>query len=126
MTELVFDPAKEPYVNLITYRKNGVEVKTPVWIAEYNDNYYVFSESKAGKVKRIRNNGQVKIAACDVRGKIKSGWIEGQASITTDADEIKAMYRAFDKKYTWQTRSLNFIARLSGRINRRAILKIAI
>ncbi|MFT7687024.1 MAG: PPOX class probable F420-dependent enzyme [Candidatus Azotimanducaceae bacterium] len=126
MTELIFDPAKEPYVNLITYRKNGAEVRTPVWIAEYNSHYYVFSESKAGKVKRIRNNGEIKIAACDVRGKVKSEWIQGQASITTDENEIKSMYRAFDKKYTWQTRSLNFIARLSGRIKKRAILKITI
>ncbi len=126
MNDFIFDPAKESYINLITYRKTGVEVKTPVWIAQYMDNYYVFSESKAGKVKRIRNNGQVKMAACDVKGKVKSEWIEGHASIITDEDEIKGMYRVFDKKYTWQTRSLNFIAKISGRFNRRAILKIVI
>jgi PPOX class probable F420-dependent enzyme len=126
MDNLIFDPAEEPYVNLISYRKSGVDVKTPVWIAKYMDSYYVFSESKAGKVKRIRNNGQVKLAACDVKGKVKSEWIEGQASIITDEDEIRGMYRAFDKKYTWQTRSLNFIAKLTGRFDRRSILKIVI
>ena len=46
-----FNPAIETYVNLATYRKDGREVRTPVWLAGDNGEYYVFSESKAGKVK---------------------------------------------------------------------------
>ena len=44
-----FNPAVETYVNLATYRKDGREVRTPVWLAGDNGEYYVFSESKAGK-----------------------------------------------------------------------------
>lgn len=124
MSEFPFDPATTSYVSLVTFRKAGVEVKTPVWIAKNNGAYYVFSEAKAGKVKRIRNNNEVKIAKCDVKGVVSSEWISGTAQIISDDKEITEMYKAFDQKYGWQTRSLNFIAKLTGRFKRRAIIKI--
>ena len=119
-----FDPAREPYVNLATYRKSGAEVRTPVWIAEHGDTCYVFSESKAGKIKRIRANPRVRLAACDFRGTLKGDWIEGTARIVSSQQEIDNMYPAFTAKYGWQMRLGNFLARLSGRYHRRAIIAI--
>jgi uncharacterized protein len=58
-----FDPAKAKYVSLATYRRNGVEVRTPVWIARAADRYYIFSAGDAGKVKRIRATPRVRMAA---------------------------------------------------------------
>ena len=121
-----FDPVGEPYVSLATYRKNGVEVRTPVWIAEHDGTFYVFSESKAGKVKRIRARKRVRLAACDIRGNLKSDWIEGTARIVKSDDEIEAMYPAFTKKYGWQMRLGNLLARISGRYGRRAIIAITL
>lgn len=120
--QTVFNPTLEQYINLATYRKDGREVRTPVWVAASMGRYYVFSEAKAGKVKRINNNGKMSIAACDMRGNIKSGWMPGSARIVKDDIEIVAMYRAFEKKYGWKMRLLNFFARLSGRFDRRAII----
>ena len=119
---LPFDLPSEQYINLATFRKDGHEVRTPVWVASANDAHYVFSEARAGKVKRIRNNGRINVAACDARGGVKSIWISGKAKIVTDEAEIETMYRAFDQKYGWQIRLLNFIARLSGRYKKRAII----
>jgi PPOX class probable F420-dependent enzyme len=122
MNELKFDPAKEIYINLATYRKTGVSVNTPVWVAAHEGNYYVFSEAKAGKVKRLRNNTKIKIAPCDVRGKIHGEWIEGNARIVVDQLEINAMYPAFTEKYGLQMRLANFLSRLTGRFDKRAII----
>jgi uncharacterized protein len=58
------------YLSLATFRKNGAPVYTPVWFAEDGDKLYFMTNSKLGKVKRIRNNPQVKIAPCTMRGKI--------------------------------------------------------
>ena len=58
------------YISLATFRKSGVAVYTPVWFAEYDDKLYFMTNSKLGKCKRIRNNPQVKIAPCTMRGKI--------------------------------------------------------
>lgn len=121
-----FDPAREPYVNLATYRRSGAEVRTPVWIAEHQGTCYVFSEGRAGKVKRIRNNPAVRLAACDVRGKLKSDWIDGTARIVRDQSEIDVMYPAFTAKYGWQMRLGNLLSRLTGRFHRRAIIAITL
>ena len=122
MNELKFDPAKETYINLATYRKTGVSVNTPVWVVAHKGNYYVFSEAKAGKVKRLRNNTRIKIAPCDVRGKVHGEWIEGNARIVEDQLEINAMYPAFTEKYGLQMRLANFLSRLTGRFDKRAII----
>ncbi len=58
------------YISLATYRKSGVAVYTPIWFAEENNKLYFMTNSKLGKVKRIRNNPQVKMAPCTIRGKI--------------------------------------------------------
>ena len=58
------------YISLGTFRKTGVAVYTPIWFAEHDDKLYFMTDSKLGKCKRIRNNPQVKIAPCTIRGKI--------------------------------------------------------
>ena len=66
--------ADEKYVLITTYRKNGDAVSSPVWIAPLPDGTAGFTtEDDSGKVKRIRNNSQVTLQACGVRGSVKEG-----------------------------------------------------
>lgn len=60
----------QKYISLATFRRNGTAVRTPVWFGEEGDKLYVMTRSDLGKCKRIRNNPQVRIAPCTVRGKI--------------------------------------------------------
>lgn len=120
-----FDPSAEKYVSLATFRKDGREVRTPVWLVGEGSTFYVFSESKAGKVKRIRNNDKVSIAPCDLRGILKSeNWESGSAEIMVDPATLDDIYKLFDTKYGWQMRLLNFIAKLNGRYHKRAVLAL--
>jgi PPOX class probable F420-dependent enzyme len=59
------------YVALTTFRKTGVAVPTPVWFGEDDGKLYVMARGDSGKIKRIRNNSQVRVAPCSIRGKIK-------------------------------------------------------
>jgi PPOX class probable F420-dependent enzyme len=59
----------QKYISLGTFRKNGEKVATPVWFGEEGDRLYVMTRSDTGKVKRIRNNPQVTVAPCTIRGK---------------------------------------------------------
>jgi PPOX class probable F420-dependent enzyme len=61
----------QKYICLTTFRKNGAGVSTPVWFGEDNGKLYVMTRSDSGKYKRLRNNPQVQIAPCTMRGKIK-------------------------------------------------------
>ncbi len=121
-----FDPAIESYVNLATFRRNGKEVRTPVWIAGTDRLYYVFSAASAGKVKRIRANGRVKLAACNARGKISSEWLEGRGRIVSEPEVIQGAHEMLRRKYRWGMRIGDFFAKLSGRDQERAFLEIEI
>jgi PPOX class probable F420-dependent enzyme len=119
-----FDPANERYVNLATYRRSGAEVKTPVWIAAVADRYYVFSAGDAGKVKRLRATPRIRLAACDLRGNLKSNWAEGEARIVTERAVIAAALQALRSKYGMQMLFTDFFAKLSGRFRKRAYIEI--
>ena len=100
------------YMSLQTFRKSGVGVPTPVWFAKDGDTLYVVTQETSGKVKRIRNNGQVEIAPCDVRGGLLGvDYVPAQARIITDAAEIKQADKALSKKYSWQLAIFRFLAR---------------
>lgn len=121
-----FDLATEKYVSLATYRRNGVEVKTPVWIAEVAGRYYVFSAGDAGKVKRINATPRVRLAASDVRGNVRSAWIEARARIVSEPALIVDVLKALRRKYGLVMRLTNVIASMTGRISRRAYIEIEV
>jgi PPOX class probable F420-dependent enzyme len=58
----------QKYISLATFRMNGAKVATPVWFGDDGDKLYVMTRSISGKFKRIRNNGQVRVAPCTIRG----------------------------------------------------------
>lgn len=111
------------YVSLATFRKSGAKVATPVWCAPADGWLYVFSESKAGKVKRLRNSDQAALAVCDVRGRLLGPWHEATAEIIEDAAEIEGALVALREKYGWQMRLADLGARVRGRFNARAYIR---
>ena len=64
----------DKFVLLTTFRKNGDAVPTPVWLAALPGGGAGFTtEEASGKVKRIRNNSQVTLQPCSMRGSVKQG-----------------------------------------------------
>ena len=61
---------EQKYISLKTFRKNGAGVPTPVWFGEQDGKIYVMTRSDLGKAKRIRNNPQVRVAPCTIRGTV--------------------------------------------------------
>lgn len=88
----------EQYVLLTTFRKDGRAVPTPVWVARDGDELVVYSAPDAGKVKRIRRDGTVRVAPCTVRGRPKGPDVAGQARLLDD-DGIRRVQAAMAKKY---------------------------
>ncbi len=113
-----------PYVSLATWRKNGKEVRTAVWVARAGSRLYVFTEGTAGKVKRLRNSPRSAVAPCDVRGKLKGDFVAAQTVVVEDPTVVARAYEAFRAKYGWQVRLTDFMSKLSGRYDKRAMLEI--
>ena len=93
----------EKYLSLSTRKRDGSFVDTPVWCAWERDttDYYVFSlksGKKAGKVKRIRNFPDVKVAACTVSGQLKGAWINARAELIDDPEKVRFAYSLLRQK----------------------------
>lgn len=86
------------YLLVTTFRKDGTPVPTPVWVGRDGDELLVWTQTTAGKVKRIRNNPTVELTACDLRGKPRGETVKGTASIL-DADGTERARRILRKKY---------------------------
>ena len=70
------------FLVLTTYRKDGRAVPTTVWFAYDQGNIYITTGSKAGKIKRVRNNGRAEMTPSD-----RTGNLLGQPGITGHAHE---------------------------------------
>ncbi len=103
----------EKYISLETYRKNNQPVRTPVWFVIKNDLIYVVTRDQTGKVKRLRNNLQVKIATCTIRGKVTGRWMSGTAKILT-TEETKEAVKWRDEKYGFVTKFAKFLSKSKG------------
>jgi PPOX class probable F420-dependent enzyme len=90
------------YISLATFRKSGVAVYTPIWFAEDDNKLYFMTNSKLGKCKRIRNNPQVKIAPCTIRGKITGPEFSATVRFLRPEEFARAR-QAINRKY-WLAR----------------------
>ena len=118
------DLDREAYISLATFRRDGRAVQTPVWFARRGERLYVFTENDAGKVKRLRNGPRARVAACNVRGKLRGDCIEGRGRVVDDPGTERDAYAALQAKYGWQMKMVDFWSRLAGRIDHRAIVEI--
>ena len=119
---------RESYINLSTRKKDGSFVKTPVWFAQEGEtnNYYVFSLKNVGKVKRIRNFPDVKVAACNFSGKLKGNWVDAKADLADESENIKTAYTCLRKKYGIKFRIGDFFSWIKGTYHKRQIIRFSI
>jgi PPOX class probable F420-dependent enzyme len=96
-----FDNSK--YINLETCKKSGKSVATPVWFVMENEDFFVVTRSGTGKVKRLRNNSNVRIVPCNFRGKPKGEWINGIARFMDLTDSTRII-NLRNKKYGLQAK----------------------
>ena len=91
--------AAAEYVSIESYRRDGDAARTPVWIVQEAGLLYCWTMLSSGKVKRIRRNSKVRLAACDARGKIRGDWVEANARVLDSDAEIKAQAKRMRRKY---------------------------
>ncbi|MDF0532228.1 PPOX class F420-dependent oxidoreductase [Tsukamurella sp. 8F] len=94
--------AREKYVSLETFRKSGVAVPSPVWIVPLPEGRLGLTTAPdAGKVKRLRNNPEVRLTPCDMRGRVRPGapTVTGTARVVFDGPELAKVRSELRAKY---------------------------
>ena len=72
---------------LVTFRRDGTPVPTPVWAAQAGGRLYVRTDRTAGKVKRLRNDPRLLVAPCTVRGRPLGAPLEATARMLAPEEE---------------------------------------
>jgi uncharacterized protein len=110
--EEIGDPS---YIALRTFRKTGVGVSTAVWAIRDDGRLLVRTAIASGKAKRIRNNPNVEICPCDMRGHQKGPWVEASARIAESPEDEARMTSGLRRKYGLQFRLTTLFSRDSDR-----------
>lgn len=91
--------ANQNYLNIETYRKSGEPMHTPVWFVQDGDTLYVRTIANSGKVKRVRNNPQVRIMPCGRAGEPLGNWVPAHAFEETDLSVHQRVRQLLWEKY---------------------------
>ena len=87
------------YISLLTFRRDGEAVATPVEFVFSSGMIYVRTLPGSGKVKRIRNNRHVRIAPCSMSGRLNGQFIDAVATLVSDEWMAETVNQEFAKKY---------------------------
>jgi PPOX class probable F420-dependent enzyme len=89
------------YINIETYRKNGLGVRTPIWFIIHQGLIYFRTDEKSGKVKGLGIIRMLRLP-CDIRGNVKGEWFDGKIYFANSA-ETSIAYSMINKKYGIKT-----------------------
>ena len=88
------------YAVLVTFRKDGSPVPTPVWFALLGDRRLVIgTDRRTAKVRRIRRDPRARVFPSDPRGKPLGPAVEGTVRIVEAVNERQEAEEALDRKY---------------------------
>ena len=102
------------YISLTTRRRDGSLASTPVWVvSDDGRRLLVYTGARTWKVRRIRRDPRVLVAACSARGRERGPRLGGTARILGPdaADIVVPLVR---RKYGWQRRLLELVSRRRG------------
>lgn len=113
------------YISLETYKKNGEAVRTPVWVTQEAGKLYVITEGNSWKVKRVRNNSQVRLAQSDARGKVQGDWVVATARVLNDAAAVAQQGKRLATKYGLIYRLFNIYLTITQRNRKSVVIEIS-
>ena len=90
------------YALVVTYKRNGEGVPTPLWVARDGERLVFRTEADTAKVRRIHSNPRVRVAPCTGRGKPTGPPVEARARVVGPDDA--AAEHALRAKYGMQRR----------------------
>ena len=105
----------QKYLSLETYKRDNTPIQTPVWFVTDKGQFYITTKETTGKVKRLRNNQNARIAVCSMKGDIKSDWVDvGLEKIPQESD-VEKIVKLRKKKYGFSARLISMFTSQKGK-----------
>jgi len=114
---------KYQYMNLVTFRKSGAAVSTPVWFVNEDNRLVVYTSPTSGKIKRIRNNSRVTVAPSNQSGKPFGSAVPACAHIIQGALAERAE-QSMRRKYGVMYRVFGWLTKLRTKEVTRVLIEI--
>ena len=105
----------QKYLSLETYKRDNTPIQTPVWFVIDNDQLYITTKETTGKVKRLRNNQNARIAVCSMKGDIKSNWVDVGLEKIPEESNIEKIVKLRKKKYGFSARLVSMFTSQKGK-----------
>jgi PPOX class probable F420-dependent enzyme len=111
--------AGEKYISLTTFKQDGTPVATPVWVvSDDGRRLLVWTGPETWKVKRLRRNPRVVVAASDLRGRKRGESYEGVGRLL-DIPQGSLVEPLLDRKYGLTRRLLGVFNKLVRVVTRK-------
>jgi uncharacterized protein len=107
--------AEAMLVDLVTYRKDGRPVHTPVLSTPRDGDLLIQTQHTAGKLKRLRHNPAVEVTPCDGRGR-HLGEVERGTARILDSAETRQCQSLLLRRHGLVGRGSTLLRRLRGQI----------
>jgi hypothetical protein len=105
----------QKYLSLETYKRDNTSVQTPVWFVIDNDQLYIITKETTGKVKRLRNNQNARIAVCSMKGDVKSNWVDVGLENIPEESDVEKIVNLRKKKYGFSARLISMFTSQKGK-----------
>ena len=105
----------QKYLSLETYKRDNTPIQTPVWFVTENDQIYITTKETTGKVKRLRNNQNARIAVCSMKGDIKSDWVDVGLEKIPEESDVEKIVKLRKKKYGFSARLISMFTSQKGK-----------
>lgn len=107
------DPDGDRFFALRTLRRDGSTRSTPIWLAPAGGRWYACTPGRSWKVRRIRRDARVWVAAATFDGDPLGPWRPGHARILPRA-ELRVATRALTARYGNQFRLFRLLMLLGA------------
>ena len=103
------------YLSLETYNRDNTPIQTPVWFVTDKEQFYITTKETTGKVKRLRNNQNARIAVCSMKGDIKSDWVDVGLEKISEESDVEKIIKLRKKKYGFSARLISMFTSQKGK-----------
>jgi PPOX class probable F420-dependent enzyme len=87
------------YLRVTSFKRDGTGVATPVWFVADGDRLLALTDAGSAKVRRIRRDPHVLVAACRPDGRLRGPTVAAHAQVLTAAADLDRAARLLRKRY---------------------------